>query len=244
LRRRAAGAALLAGLFAAAPAAAVIPTPERLTDAAARSNADAARTSALRIEVALLTQPPEQGESEPIASGELLADPADQARLDLVGRNGVHERHVLSGGRLSAWRDGQPLDDPRALLPPLALLQQRSGPALRELLRRLGVDLDAAELGQSHGRDCFVVGGRDRAGEPQGLSRPSLWLDAYSFETVRVDRGDGARFRFGPLRELAGHQLPAWVALEEVGKSTLYLELRAASAARPSAADFAAPAAP
>jgi hypothetical protein len=31
------------------------------------------------------------------------------------------------------------------------------------------------------------------------------------------------------------------VALEEVGKSTLYLELRAVAPARPTAADFAAP---
>jgi hypothetical protein len=242
LRRR---AALLAALVLAAaqPAAAVVPSPERLVDAAARSNTDAARTAPLRIEVVLLSQPPDQGESEPIASGEIVTDPGDQARLDLVGRNGVHERHVLTAGRVTAWRDGQPLDDPRALLPPLPLLQQKSGPALREALRRLGVDLGAAELGQTHGNDCFVVGGRDRAGEAQGLSRPSLWLDGYSFEIVRVDRGDGARFRFGPPRSLGGYQLPAWIALEEVGKSTLYLSLREAAPARPAAADFAPPAA-
>lgn len=243
MRRRAALAAAL-GLAAALPASAFVPSPERLTDAAARTNADDARTAPLRIGVALFTQMPGEGALEPIALGELVADPRGLERLDLVGRNGVRERHVLDAGRLLAWRDGQPLDDPRALLPPLALLQQRSGGALRESLRRLGVDLWTAELGQSHAHDCFVVGGRDRAAEAQGLGRPSLWLDAYSFEIVRVDRADGVRFRFGPLRELDGHKLPAWVALEEVGKSTLYLELREAAPARPVPGDFAAPGSP
>jgi hypothetical protein len=243
LRRGLALAAALAAL-AAPPAAAFIPRPERLTEAAARTNADQARTGALRIAVALLTQPPGEGDGEPIATGELLADPRGLARIDLVGRNGVRERQVLDGARLDAWRDGQPLDSPRVLLPPLGALQQRSGTGLREVLRRLGVDLEAAELGRSHGHDCFVVGGRDRRAEALGLGRASAWLDAYTFEIVRIDRGDGVRFRFGPSRDLDGHKLPAWISLEEVGKSTLYLELREAAPAQPAAGDFAAPRVP
>jgi hypothetical protein len=243
LRRRLALAAALAAL-AAAPASAFVPRPERLTEAAARTNADQARTGPLRIAVALLTQPPGEGDAEPIATGELMADPRGAVRIDLVGRNGVQERQVLEGGRLDAWRDGQPLDSPRVLVPPVGALQQRSGPALREVLRRLGVDLDAAALGRSHGHDCFVVGGRDRLAEAQGLGRASVWLDAYTFEIVRIDRGDGVRFRFGPPRDLDGHKLPAWVSLEEVGKSTLYLELREAAPAQPGAGDFAAPRVP
>jgi hypothetical protein len=214
----------VAAALLALPAAAFVPTPERLSDAAGRANYEAGRVGALRIEVALYTERPGEGDGEPIATGELLSDPSTaMARLDLLGLNGVHERHLLRGGREVAWREGEVLEQPRALLPPLGLLQMRYGRSLRGALRAMGVSLERADLGRSDGHDCFVIGGYDR----MGFGRwPSLWLDVYSFEIVRVDRADGARFRFGPLRPFGEHALPGWVALEEPGKGTLYLQVR------------------
>ena len=239
---RALAGGLALGLLAG-PAAAFVPDAEKLTDAAGRANAADGRAATLRLSVALHTQPPGEAGAEPIASGSLLSDPgAGSARLDLMGANGVREVHLWRPGGTAAWRDGEPLPQPSALLPPLWLLQLRYGRSLRTALHGLGVSLEAPELGRSGEHDCFVIGGRDRAGEATGSSRrPSLWLDVYSFEIVRVDRADGARFRFGPLRAFGEQHLPGWVALEQAGRSPLYLEVLDAAPARSTPGDFERP---
>jgi hypothetical protein len=222
---------------------AFVPAPKKLTDAAARANFSHGRTGGLRLEVALFTELPTP-ELEPIATGQLITDPTrSAARLDLVGRNGVRERHLWTGAGARTWRDGARLADARALLPPLYLLQFRYGRSLRTALQSLGVDLERADLARSDVHDCFVVGGRNPGPAPEGFARhASVWLDSYSYEIVRIDLASGSRFRFGPVVDFGDRRLPSWVALEEEGREQLYLAVRGAARAQLTAGDFRAPA--
>ena len=241
-RLRLTAAALLVALLPL-PLRAFVPAPEKLTDAAARANFSHGRTGGLRLDVALFTELPARG-LEPIATGQLLTVPArSAARLDLVGRNGVRERHLWTGARARTWRDGARLADARALLPPLYLLQFRYGRSLRTALQSLGVDLERAGLARSDVHDCFVVGGRNPGSAPEGFARhASVWLDSYSYEIVRIDLASGSRFRFGPVVDFGDRRLPSWVALEEEGREQLYLAVRGAAQAQLTAGDFRAPA--
>jgi len=225
------------------PLLAFVPAPDKLTNAAARANYNHGRTGGLRLNVALFTELPTP-QLEPIATGQLVADPArSAARLDLVGRNGVRERHLWTGGGARTWRDGAALTDARALLPPVYLLQFRYGRSLRTALRSLGVDLERADLARSDVHDCFVVGGRNPAPAPEGFARhASVWLDSYSYEIVRIDLASGSRFRFGPVVDFGDRRLPSWVALEQEGREQLYLAVQDAAAAKLTAGDFRAPA--
>jgi hypothetical protein len=233
---------LLVGL--AAPAAlATVPAADRLLEAASRANREAGRATGLRLTVSLHAQPPGVGDEETLATGELLADAAGSARLDLVGADGSRERQLWRRGtQVAAWRDGQPLANPRPLLPPFAVLQAGQGASLRALLQDLGIPLAPAELGRSGEHDCFVVGGRDRAAEASGAAGPpALWLDAYDFEPVRVDRADGVRFRFGPARRFGDRRIPAWIAAEQGEEPPLYLAVRGAVAVQVGPSDFRPP---
>lgn len=235
-------------LAPAPPAAAYIPAAERLAEAAARANREAGRAVPLRLSVALHTEQPDATQpARPLATGELLSQPGGRARLELVGRSGVREVHLLgAGGGVRAWRDGVRLERPRGLLPPLFLLQMGGADGLRSALRARGVAVDATAMGRSHGHDCFVIGGREIGGERGPVvaadTRAALWIDAYDFEIVRFDRGGaGARFRFGPLRAFGERRLPAWIALEEPDRAPLYLEVLGAEAASARAGDFTGP---
>lgn len=236
-----------AALLPAPPAGAYIPPAERLAEAAARVNREAGRAVPLRLSVALHTEPPDATQpARPLATGELLSHPGGRARLELVGRSGVREVHLLGAGSgVRAWRDGARLEAPRALLPPLFLLQIGGADALRAALRARGVAVDAAAMGRTRGHDCFVIGGRElgrgRGRVPLSAPRAALWIDAYAFEVVRFDRGSGVSFRFGPLRAFGERRLPAWIALEEPDRDPLYLEVLGAEAAPPEAGDFTRP---
>ncbi len=239
--RVAALGALLVSALAARPAAAFVPSASKLTNAAARTNGEAGRAETLRVAVALYSLDARGRllDPVPVASGELLTSPDGQARLELVGRNGVNERHLLRGASLEATRDGQPLVSPRPLLPPLPLLQMRRSGSLANALRQLGVRGDESELGRSHGNDCFVVGGRSRVpGAPDAPDRASLWLDAESYQIVRIDRRDGTSFRFGPLQAVGRINLPAWVEIRAPGVRPYRLTLREVEAVRAPADAF------
>jgi hypothetical protein len=237
----------LALAFAPARSAgAFVPEARRLADAAGRANYEAGRTGPLRLDVALYTEPPGQ-DVVAIARGSLLSDPNEggRVRLELVGQNGVREVQLGFGARVQAWRDGGRLEQPRIMAPPLPLLQVRYGASFRRGLGRLGVDLAAADLARTDGHDCFVIGGH-----PPGVAserfarRAAVWLDSYSYDVVRVDRADGVRFRFGPVRPFGSKgepRLPGWVAIEEEGRPPLYLEFLAAGRARPGPGDFRMP---
>lgn len=235
-------AAALIGVLVALPAAGFVPTPDKLTNAAGRANYEAKRTGSLRLDVALFTEAPGNG-AEPIATGNLLSDPlVGASRLDLVGRNGVKEQHLIGSAGSGAWRDGERLSRARPLLPPMTLFQVRFGKSLRSGLRGLGVPLESAELMRNGDHDCFVLGGVDAGAAAGGFSRrPTVWLDSYSYDIVRIDRSDGVRFSFGPVKSFGERRLPGWIVLEEEGKDPLWLEVRGAASAKTSRGDFRPP---
>lgn len=234
---------LLAAGWLPRSARAFVPDGEKLTNAAGRANFEAKRTGPLRLDVALFTDVPAEG-VEAIATGSLLSDPNEGGRvkLDLTGGNGVREVQLLSGARVQAWRDGERLERPRIMVPPLALLQVRYGRSLRRALSRLGVAYTATDLARLGDDDCFVLGG-----EPPGVaserfaSRAAAWLDSYTYDILRVDRSDRVRFRFGPSRRFGELRLPAWVVVEEEGRPALYLQFRSAVHAALGGADFRPP---
>jgi hypothetical protein len=230
-------AALLGGTLACALAAgaagAAIPDAERIADAVATANQAAGRAGPLWLDVALHI-----GEGEPLAQGVLATHPTGLARLELRSTRGFVERHLVQGSEYGASRDGRLLEQPRPFLPPVFLLQAVSGAALQAALASFGVAAEQAALGMGDDHDCYVLGGRAPRG-PDGSEppRPSLWVDLETFEVVRIDRGDGVTFRFGPAERFGTLSLPRWISIEAPGQTPARLEiLKAAPASAPAAA--------
>ncbi len=227
MRRGWRGGALLFAVATAwlAPVAlAYVPRADRIAQAVAEHNRAAGRSQRLVLEVALLGQ---EGEVE--ARGELVSDPRGFARLELRHRDGSRERFLIRGGRMGASRDGERLRKPRPLLPPLYLLQSDSEPALRAALLALGADPDRAELGHTDRADCYVIGGRAAPGRARRDDPVALWVDQETFEAVAIHRGDGVRYRLGPIVDHGGLRLPAWVEIEaDDDDEPLRLEIRGA----------------
>ena len=69
-------------------------------------------------------------------------------------------------------------------------------------------------------------------------AQPSLWVDIESFEVVRIDRGDGVRFRFGPSENFDGVRLPRWISIEAPGQPPARLEILKVTPANAPAASF------
>ncbi|HEY8153076.1 MAG TPA: hypothetical protein VII72_03005 [Myxococcota bacterium] len=235
-RRRALSLAIaaLALVLPAATSAAAIPSAQRIADAVAIANRAAGRSGPLWIDVSLRI-----GEGEPLAQGVLTTHPTGLARLELRSTRGFVERHLVQGSEYGASRDGQLIDQPRPFLPPVFVLQAVSGAALQAALGSFGVAADRAELGLGDDHDCYVLGGRAVRG-PDGVepAQPSLWVDMESFEVVRIDRGDGVRFRFGPSEDFGGVRLPRWISIEAPGQTPARLEILKATAANAPAASF------
>jgi hypothetical protein len=231
--RRFALAALGCALLAA-PAQAVIPSAERIADAVAGANRAAGRSGPLWIDVTLRI-----GDGEPLAQGVLTTHPTGLARLELRSTRGFVERHLVQGSDYDASRDGKPLEQPRPFLPPVFVLQAVSGAALQAALASFGVASQQAELGLGDERDCYVLGGRAARG-PDGTEpvQPSLWVDMESFEVVRIDRGDGVRFRFGPTSDFGALRLPSWISIETPGQPPARLEILKGVPANAPAASF------
>jgi hypothetical protein len=131
------------------------------------------------------------------------------------------------------------LEAPRPFLPPVFLLQAVSGAALQAALTSFGVASEQAELGLGDEHDCYVLGGRAPRG-PDGVEpvKPSLWVDLESFEVVRIDRGDGVRFRLGPSENFGGVRLPRWISIEAPGQPPARLDILKATPANAPAASF------
>jgi hypothetical protein len=225
---------LALGASLAAPAFAVNPNAPRIADAVASSNRAAGRATPLWLDVTLRI-----GEGEPLAQGVLTTHPTGLARLELRSTRGFVERHLVQGSEYGASRDGKLLDQPRPFLPPVFLLQAVSGAALQAALSSFGVASERAELGLGDEHDCYVLGGRAARGadgvEP---AQPSLWVDLESFEVVRIDRGDGVRFRFGPSENFGGVRLPRWISIEAPGQPPARLDILKATPANAPAASF------
>ena len=69
-------------------------------------------------------------------------------------------------------------------------------------------------------------------------AQPSLWVDMQSFEVVRIDRGDGVRFRFGPTSDFGSLRLPSWISIEAPGQPPARLEIVKGVPANAPAASF------
>ena len=222
--------------LAASPAGAVIPSAQRIADAVASSNRAAGRATPLWLDVTLRI-----GEGEPLAQGVLTTHPTGLARLELHNTRGFVERHLVQGNEYSASRDGRRFDGAHPFLPPVFLLQAISGAALQAALSSFGVASEQAELGLGDEHDCYVLGGRAARG-PGGVepAQPSLWVDIESFEVVRIDRGDGVRFRFGPSENFGGVRMPRWISIEEPGQAPARLEIQKVTPANAPAASFSA----
>jgi hypothetical protein len=227
----------IAALALALPAVrsgAAIPNAQRIADAVAVANRAAGRSGPLWIDVALRI-----GDGEPLAQGVLTTHPTGLARLELRSTRGFVERHLVQGSEYAASRDGQLIEQPRPFLPPVFLLQAVSGAALQAALGSFGVAADQVELGLVDEHDCYVLGGRAARG-PDGVepAQPSLWIDMESFEVVRIDRGDGVRFRFGPSENFGSVRLPRWISIEAPGQTPARLEILKAAPANAPAASF------
>ena len=241
---------MAAAIALASPTAAFVPKAEKLAVAVAAANLRDKRTETLRLQVVLrpgapvAAGPPSvDASSEVLAQGDLVSDPRGFARLELRRSFGRRERYLLRGGRVAGARGGSPVDAPAAYLPPFPLLQAASGDALRRGLIELGVAVDQAELGRSHGHDCYVIGGRSRSLGPDasGGGRASLWVDVDTYQIVGVERADGIRYRFGPLVEYSGLLVPAWIWPEVPGEEEpSHLEVRGATRVKVSPTAFTA----
>lgn len=223
----------VACLLLASGAQAVIPAAKKVSDELARTNRAARRAEPLIFEIKLRI-----GEGEPLAVGVLATHPTGLARLELRSNSGFVERHLLQGNEYSASRDGNLIVSPRPFLPPLFLLQAKSGASLRAALSSFGVATSEIALGLADDKDCYVLGGRlPAAAERSGVHLPSVWIDIDSFEVVRVDRSDGVSFRFGPPQVFEGIQAPSWISIEVPGQPAARLEVvRVAPANAPAAA--------
>ena len=200
-------AAAIACLLFGSVASAAIPEPEKIARAIAKANSVSKRSAPLILEVRLRIDG-----GKPSADGELAVHPSGLARLELRNRWGFVERHLLQSNEYQASRDGEMLTDPHPFLPPVFLLQARSGEALSAALASFGVAEQQVVLGRVGRHDCYVFGGRliGRTPEQEHLL-PSLWVDVVSLDPVRIVRADGVEYRLGPIRVYDGIRMPSWI---------------------------------
>jgi len=230
---RLAAFAAAAWLVSLGPAVAGTPSSDKLAGAVAEANRKAGRAKPLLLDVSLRI-----GDAPPSATGTLATHPTGLARLELRGSDGL-ERHLLQGNRYAASRDGEILAAPRPLLPPLFLLQEDTGAALRSALASFGVAASEIGLGLADERDCYVIGGRkQQVPGPIAPNVPLLWVELGSFEIVAVDRADGVRYRFGPAGKFDGVVIPRWIEILTPGESPARLEIQRVAKANAPAAAF------
>jgi hypothetical protein len=222
-------AAALLGLAAlgtrAAPAGAVVPSALAVRSEVARTNAQAGRSQRLVLDVAVVD---EAGATA--ATGRAVLEPGRPARLDLALADGRRELHERSASGYRVIREGAPVERALPLLPPLDLLQARTEAEVAAALEALGGQPERVDLGMAGGADCWVLGGRDSGPFDQN-GRPSYWLDQDARRPVRIDQGDGTRFRFGPpARHLPAVFFPAWYLVEAPGWPRWRVEVRSVAA--------------
>lgn len=229
---------LILGLvcFGAAPiASAYIPKASKIRSAVAGVNQRSARSTGLRLQVALFSGAVDEAGAAAsdaktlLAKGELATHPSGLARLELRGTQNQIERHLMRGAEYLASRNGVVLSDPRPLLFPAFLLQAGDANSLANLFAALGGVNEEVALGLLDDRDCYVLGGRsrDQHDSASPVSRSALWIDKNSFEFVAIDLASGTRYRLGPLASFQGVQFPKWIAIEKPGLPAFRLEVQA-----------------
>ncbi len=215
-------AALLA---AAGTAFARIPDPETVARAAADASRAQGRNKPFAFAVAVRTTP----DSAPIARGEGLVDPSGAVRLALRHEEGFSERQIRRASGLAAARDGEPLESPHPLAPPLWLLQAATGGELLARAGEIGAAPGVVALGYDGARDCYVIGGV--------AGGPSVWIDQDTRQVVRVDLADGSKVRFLAWASRGGAVLPGTIEIE-TPSLTFTLELTGFAPATPAADAF------
>jgi hypothetical protein len=225
--RRALRALLAAGLLlaAASAASAHIPDAETVARAAADASRAQGRNRAFSFAVAVRAG----ASSAPNARGELLVDPGGAARIELRHDDGFVERQIRRASGLVAARDGEALEDPHPLAPPLWPLLAATGGELLARAGELGVAPGAIALGYDGARDCFVIGGV--------TGGASIWIDTESYQVARVDLADGTHVRFLAFASRGGALLPGTIEIE-TASLTFTLELTNAAPATPAADAF------
>jgi len=214
---------------------AVVPSPTKINRAVADANRTAKRAQVLELSIEL-----QSADGEILATGTLLTHPSARARVELEGGGHV-ERHLRVGSSYQATRNGTPLPHPRPFLPPLALIQAKSGDALDAALGRLGAAPGAIALGRVDDHDCYVLGGRAQGIDAMGPPvLTALWVDLESFDPLRIDRSDGVRYVLGPMTPYGDIQLPAWIELQVPNEPVYRLVVRGAGATRADASAFGA----
>ncbi len=205
------GSLLLGMTFLAGAALAYVPPAKQVAASVAKANRAAKRSRALAMEVSLHV-----GDDEAAAAtGTLVTDPSGKARLELIG-DGAVERHLRSGARVEATRDGR-AHEGGLRLPPLHLLQLTERAGLQTALAALGASGGAIELGYDGDLDAYVLGGRGGA---------ALWVDMESLSPARIDLSGGAVVRLGPLQSHGGVLWPAWIRIEEGDRPAARIEFR------------------
>ena len=231
--RRAAVCLGVALALIAGDAGAAIPSARKITRAVAEANGVSGRGVPLLIEVELQVEP-----GVAAAEGELAVHPSGLARLELRNHWGFTERHLLQGNAYQASRDGELLEDPHPFLPPIFLLQARSGEGLSAALRSFDIAADEVVLGKLGRFDCYVFGGRLRGADAGDRELPSLWVDIESYDPLRIVGADGVEYRFGPIGVFDGIRLPQWIELRTASGFRARLRVRSATRAEAPAALF------
>ncbi|MCH2184347.1 hypothetical protein MK280_00585 [Myxococcota bacterium] len=160
---------------------AYLPSPERIYRAMAAANKADGRDGAIQMKLQL-----QIGDRPAVATAELISHPSGLARIELRGAGGLLERHLLQGDTLTVSRNGQVVENPRTFLPPLFLLQARTGPLVESILESLSVDVESWGLTPCGEADCLLIGDPARA-----IARPEppplKGLDAWAAR--RAERG-------------------------------------------------------
>ena len=191
-----------------------------------------------------------------VAQGELETQPSGLARLELRAAGGLLERHLLHSRGHAAARNGEPLDEPRAMLPPVFLLQAGSLQAFQSLLQRFGIDPLLVGLAPCGPENCYVLGDPNRVppvpeesvpleeAPPAALSERapgsfgSLWVEKENFQVRRMRSPGGTRVEFGPEASFGKIAVPAWFEVREAERDPVRFEIQGVSKSRLSPADF------
>ena len=180
LRRPGLGRMLVVLLFLIGfSAEAYLPSPDRIYQAIAATNRADGRGESLRLSLTL-----QIGDRPGVATAELISHPSGLARIELRGGEGLLERHLLQGEQVWVSRNGEAVEDPRIFLPPLFLLQAKSGEMVRNVLETLSVQADAIGLATCGDEDCLLIGDPARAiarPEPPPIRGVEAW------EAARAD---------------------------------------------------------
>lgn len=233
--------ALALSLAGANAAFARIPDAETVARAAADANRAQGRNKPLRFDVVVRSsagcardffggRDPACDPSAPIARGELLVDPKGAARIELRHLEGFSERQLRRASGLVAARDGEPLDAPHPLAPPLWLAFAGTGGELLARAGELGAAPGVIALGYDGLRDCYVIGGASGG--------PAVWIDKDTYQVARVDLADGAKLRLLAWASQGGAILPGTLEVE-TPSLTFTLELTNPKPATPAADAFA-----